>query len=81
MQHLDQTVERDIFKLRKGLYLVCNDKVGYFTYQKIDLPIKFSLQDHMNIDVYNQLSTNSCSANAICQQIKLNINFFFFFFK
>ncbi|KAM0673776.1 RHO1 GDP-GTP exchange protein 2 [Gurleya vavrai] len=29
MKNLDPTVAREIFKIKKGLYLVCNDKVGF----------------------------------------------------
>ncbi|KAM0688296.1 RHO1 GDP-GTP exchange protein 2 [Conglomerata obtusa] len=30
MQHLDPTSAQNIFKIEKGLYLVCNNKVGFF---------------------------------------------------
>lgn len=51
-----------------------DEKVGFFRYEKVELPEKFSLADVYPIEIYNQKDTNSCSANAICNQIKLTYN-------
>ena len=48
-----------------------NDKVGMLHYEQVALPNKFDLRDYYKIEPYNQLHTNSCSANAISNQLKI----------
>ena len=49
-----------------------NDKVSFFKYEKVELPTKFSLSDLHEIHIFNQGELNSCSANAISNQIILS---------
>ena len=49
-----------------------NDKVSMFKYEKVDLPLVFSLSDIHEIHVFNQGNINSCSSNAISNQIILS---------
>ena len=51
-----------------------HEKVCMFNYDKINLPIKFSLSDIYEIHVFDQGNLNSCSANAISNQILLSVN-------
>ena len=44
----------------------------FFEYEKIPLPLKFSLADTKEIEVYDQLNYNSCSANSVSNQLKLS---------
>lgn len=48
-----------------------NNKVCYLSFDRLELKKECDLRDYYKIDVYNQLSSNSCSANAIAQQIKI----------
>ena len=43
----------------------------YFTYQKKTLPDKFDLRDFYKIKAYNQGNSNSCSRQAITNQIHI----------
>ena len=70
----DQTIKPS--KLKYGLKRssIKDDelnKVCYLSFDRLELKAECDLRDFYKIDVYNQLNTNSCSANAICQQIKL----------
>ncbi len=47
-----------------------DEKVGYFKYQHIDLPEEFDLRTFKNNYVYDQGQTNSCSSNAISNQLR-----------
>ena len=49
-----------------------HDKVSMFKYEKVDLPSEFSLSDLHEIHIFNQSDCNSCSANAISNQIILS---------
>ena len=44
----------------------------FYDYEKIPLPFKFSLTDIKEIDIFNQGNINSCSSNALSNQIKLS---------
>ena len=39
-----------------------------FSYENVDMPISYSLKDHVKC-VYNQGHMNSCSANAVANQL------------
>ena len=45
---------------------------SFFEYEKIPLPLQFSLANTKEIEVYDQLNYNSCSANSVSNQIKLS---------
>ncbi len=48
-----------------------NNKLVSFSYEKIDMPIKFNLKDKVK-QVYDQLNLNSCSANATANFLSLS---------
>ena len=58
------------FGLKKSIQKE-DDKVSLFHYSFKELPSQFDLRDIYHIKAYNQGSTNSCSANAICNQINV----------
>ena len=65
--------EKKVFRFGlKKSKLSENDKVSLFKYEKVDLPSEFSLSDLHEIHIFNQSQTNSCSANAISNQIILS---------
>ena len=45
---------------------------SFFEYEKIPIPLRFCLSDTKEINVFNQMNLNSCSANSICNQIMLS---------
>ena len=68
----NQTIKPSKFKYGLKRSSIHDDnKVGLISFDRILLPTSYDLRDIYKIDIYNQLSTNSCSANAICQQIKI----------
>ena len=52
--------------------LTDHDKVSFFKYEKVELPTKVSLSDLHEIHIFNQGELNSCSPNAISNQIILS---------
>ena len=44
----------------------------FFDYEKIPLPFTFSLTDVKDVEIFDQGNLNSCSANALSNQIKLS---------
>ena len=65
--------DKKVFKfgLKKSV-LSEHDKVCMFKYEQVDLPSEFSLSDLHEIHIFNQGHLNSCSANAISNQIILS---------
>ena len=45
---------------------------SFFEYEKVILPLKFSLADTKEIHIFDQMQLNSCSANSVCNQIMLS---------
>ena len=45
---------------------------SFFEYEKVPLPLRFSLSDTKEIKVFNQMNLNSCSANSVANQILLS---------
>ena len=46
--------------------------LSYFEYEKIPLPLQFSLADTKEIIIFDQMELNSCSSNSVCNQIMLS---------
>ena len=44
----------------------------FFEYEKIPLPLQFSLADTKEIKIFDQMELNSCSSNSVCNQIMLS---------
>ena len=65
--------DKKVFKfgLKKSV-LSESDKVCMFKYEQVDLPSEFSLNDFHELHIFHQGQCNSCSANAISNQIILS---------
>jgi C1A family cysteine protease len=72
-KHIDLPTHESTKMLKFGLKRSVfneSEKVGYFKYQHIEIPEEFDLRTLKTIYVYNQGQTNSCSSNAISNQLR-----------
>lgn len=71
---IDSKRNRFKFGLKKSK-LDDHDKLCMFNYEHVDLPVKFSLNNTRDVHIFDQGHLNSCSANAISNQIMLSTDF------
>ena len=64
------TTKKLCFGLRKSKSEP-HEHVVSFNYEKVDMPIKFSLNEHVK-QVYDQANMNSCSANATANLLSMS---------
>ena len=50
-----------------------DEKILSFTYQKVDMPLNFLLKNNVK-QIFNQGDINSCSANAVSNQLLMSDN-------
>ena len=60
------------FGLRKSSIDDRDHILSFFEYEKMPLPLQFSLSDTKEINVFNQMNLNSCSSNSVVNQIVLS---------
>ena len=71
----NETSDKPKFKFGlKRSSLSERDKLCYFQYEHVDMPIQFSLSEIHNIHIFDQGHLNACSSNAISNQIILSTN-------
>ena len=63
--------EKKLFFGLKKSPVDTHEKILSFTYEKVQLPTKFSLRDQVKY-IFDQGHMNSCSANAVSNQIMLS---------
>ena len=67
-------IDKQVFKfgLKRSTRDDRDNILSYFEYEKIPLPLQFSLADTKEIKIFDQMELNSCSANSVCNQIMLS---------